>query len=162
MLLACCAKKACLALARLLEMLTDGERSCDHTTPRQMALLEGEIVVSPTSKDATPGVIGECCSNSNFSMFSWRSLSWVNLFTTDACYSRRAIFASNIVCMPQRSDIPLIHAPVLKDSNSTSREAKTNRKRSGDMTDPCLTPHGSFRNCAGWVDLTLTQASTWS
>jgi hypothetical protein len=66
MLLACCAKEARLAMARLFEMLTVGERSCDHAIPRHMALLEEEIVVSPTYKDATPGVIEECCKNSNF------------------------------------------------------------------------------------------------
>ena len=40
-------------------MLTVGERSCDHATPRQMALLEEEIVESPTSKDATLTLVWE-------------------------------------------------------------------------------------------------------
>ena len=51
--LACWAKKAHLAFARLLEMLTEGERSCDHATPRQVALREEEIVESPTAMDST-------------------------------------------------------------------------------------------------------------
>jgi hypothetical protein len=45
-----------ITLATLLDMLTFGERSCDHATPRLM--LE-EIVVSPTSMDSILGVIEE-------------------------------------------------------------------------------------------------------
>ena len=54
--LACWAKKARLAFARLLEMLADGERLCDHVTPRQVALQEEEIVESPTAMHSTLGV----------------------------------------------------------------------------------------------------------
>jgi hypothetical protein len=39
--------------------------------------------------------------------------------------------------------MPLMHAPVLEDSDSTKREAITNRNRSGDKTDPSLTPRFS-------------------
>ena len=62
-------KKGSSSLGHMLLVIV-GDRSCDHATPRQMALLEEEIVVSATFKDTTPGVIEEFCRNSNFSMFS--------------------------------------------------------------------------------------------
>ena len=88
-------------------MLTVGERSCDHATPRQMALLEEEIVVSPTFKDTTPGVIEEFCRNSNF---------WLKAVVLGEPFHHRCLllkessYASKIVCMPQRSDVDGIDA----------------------------------------------------
>ena len=68
--LACWAKKARLAFAMLLEMLTDGERSYDHATPRQTALREEEIVESPTAIDSTLRVREDECDRN--SILSWR------------------------------------------------------------------------------------------
>ena len=67
--LASWAKKARLAFAMLLEMLTDGERSCDHG---QTALREEEIVESPTAIDSTLRVREDECDRNSNSMLSWR------------------------------------------------------------------------------------------
>ena len=85
-------------------MFTVGERSCDHATRRQMALLEEEIVVFPTSKDATPGVIEECCRNSNFPCLV-EGHRCLLLEESNICS-----YASKIVCMPLRSDVDTIDA----------------------------------------------------
>lgn len=61
-------------------MLIVGDRSCDHATPRQMALPDREIMVSPTAIDSTLGVIEECCRSANLSLHcEYKSLAHIAL-----------------------------------------------------------------------------------